>query len=124
MAHVEIHLDDTNKFESNGNMKMLTAVKYLRNVTGKSAASAKGDVDDMIHRLVCIDVVISDSTNLTTNKDILALRGMGFFVKGMSDYHIYKELLQPIIDKAIVEDRMSAATHLIEALKDIKANKD
>jgi hypothetical protein len=123
MAKIEIHLDDMNKFESSGNLKKVNSIKWLRNLTGKSLQTAKGDVDQMVDKLQCFEVEIGDTINLTTDPNIQALRGMGYFIKGKSDFHAYKELLQPIIDKAMNEDRMSAVTHMVEALKDIKANK-
>jgi hypothetical protein len=123
MAKIEIHLEDMNKFENSSNLRKVNSIKFIRNLTGKSLQTAKGDVDEMVDKLQCFEMEIGDTINLTTDSNIQNLRGMGYFIKGMSDFHAYKELLQPIIDKAMNEDRMSAVTHMVEALKDIKANK-
>lgn len=122
MYGIEVHLDDINKFE-HGKFLKITVAKHLRQLTNISLNQARDNVNGIIDNSECIELEVDDTTNLVTNPDASALLAMGLFIKGTSDYHVYKGLLQPIIDKAISEDRMCAATHLIDALKDIKANK-
>ncbi len=126
MAIIQIHLKDINKYE-NLVVKKISVIQHLRGVAGLTLQAAREltnkMVDGGVFEIRGIDLEVDDTINLTTNTHLKALRDMGFYVKGTSDYYAYKEIINPIIVKALAEDRLSAAAHLTEALKDIKSCK-
>ena len=115
-------MEDINKYE-NLVVKKISVIQHLRGVAGLTLQAARELTNEMVDGVRGIQLEVDDTINLTTNTHLKALRDMGFYVKGTSDYYAYKELINPIIVKALAEDRLSAAAHLTEALKDIKSSK-